>query len=137
MQVGSLGDDQEIATTIKQTSSGMGVDKNEETAQADAAAAAAPEGAAHLAEEAAAQAGARPVNEEEGWRRQGRRGPLVEEEEEVAKFAEIAVQIVGPQAAVQQIWRELVADQPMELMAECCRHGTAPVCRSNAPSSCG
>ena len=58
------------------------------------------------------------MNEEEGWRRQGRRGPLVEEEEEVAKFAEFAVQIVGPQAAVQQIWRELVADQPIELMAE-------------------
>jgi hypothetical protein len=114
MQVGSLGDDEEMLKAIGETSEGMAVDTHVEKAQADAAAAAVPDEAARMAEGVAAQETPR-LHEEAPWRIQGARRPQSANASEMWEFRPVAIQLQGTTASVQEMWEELTRDQQVPM----------------------
>ena len=114
MQVGSLGDDEEMLKAIGETSEGMAVDTHVEKAQADAAAAAVPDEAARMAEGVAAQETPR-LHEEAPWRIQGARRPQSANASELWAFRHVSIQLQGTTASVQEMWEELTRDQQVPM----------------------
>ena len=114
MQVGSLGDDEEMLKAIGETSEGMAVDTHVEKAQADAAAAAVPDEAARMAEGVAAQETPR-LHEEAPWRIQGARRPQSANASEMWEFRPVAIQLQGTTASGQEMWEELTRDQQVPM----------------------